>query len=183
MNRIYALPRGFGGFPVLELLDLTYNNITEKGLPGNFFFIETLRALYLGDNDLEFLPGDVKNLKNLQILVLRDNNLVSLPRELGECQRLRELHVQGNRLTLLPPSVSELDLIGPKSIFRLHDNPWVAPIAQQLELGPSHVLDYIKTDTYKFLFGRQEQSGVPIPPVNPARDKKTCRKTNKSTGC
>jgi hypothetical protein len=39
MNRIYALPRGFGGFPVLELLDLTYNNITEKGLPGNFFFI------------------------------------------------------------------------------------------------------------------------------------------------
>lgn len=101
---------------------MTYNNLTEKGLPGNFFYIgefdkivhiyklvytnmkylhldnrdldihnfthctahrnyidsiitdgssslsETLRALYLGDNDLEFLPGEVKNLKNLTIV-------------------------------------------------------------------------------------------------------------------
>lgn len=39
MNRLYTLPRGFGSFPALEVLDLTYNNITEKGLPGNFFFI------------------------------------------------------------------------------------------------------------------------------------------------
>lgn len=29
---------------------------------------ETLRALYLGDNDFEFLPPEVGNLKNLQIV-------------------------------------------------------------------------------------------------------------------
>jgi Leucine-rich repeat (LRR) protein len=37
----------------------------------NFFIIystETLRALYLGDNDFEYLPIEIKNLKNLQIV-------------------------------------------------------------------------------------------------------------------
>lgn len=30
--------------------------------------VETLRALYLGDNDFEFLPPEVGHLKNLQIV-------------------------------------------------------------------------------------------------------------------
>lgn len=87
INRLYSLPRGFGAFPVLEVLDLTYNNLNNESLPGNFFmmgkfsacnttalllkiciFLETLRALYLGDNDFEYLPADIKNLKNLQIV-------------------------------------------------------------------------------------------------------------------
>lgn len=32
------------------------------------FFIETLRALYLGDNDFETLPADIDKLINLQIV-------------------------------------------------------------------------------------------------------------------
>lgn len=39
MNRLSTLPRGFGAFPALEVLDLTYNNLNEKSLPGNFFMI------------------------------------------------------------------------------------------------------------------------------------------------
>lgn len=39
LNRLYTLPRGFGVFPVLEILDLTYNNLNEKNLPGNFFIM------------------------------------------------------------------------------------------------------------------------------------------------
>lgn len=39
MNRLSILPRGFGNFPALEILDLTYNNLSERSLPGNFFFI------------------------------------------------------------------------------------------------------------------------------------------------
>ena len=39
MNKLGSLPRGFGAFPVLEVLDLSYNNLTENGLPGNFFMI------------------------------------------------------------------------------------------------------------------------------------------------
>lgn len=39
MNKLATLPRGFGAFPVLEVLDLTYNNLTENSLPGNFFMM------------------------------------------------------------------------------------------------------------------------------------------------
>lgn len=60
-----------------------------------FPLLETLRALYIGDNDFEMLPGDVENLINLQILVLRDNDLLTVPRELGRLSKLKELHIQG----------------------------------------------------------------------------------------
>lgn len=39
MNRLDSLPRGFGAFAVLEVLDLTYNNLNEASLPGNFFML------------------------------------------------------------------------------------------------------------------------------------------------
>lgn len=39
MNRLNALPRGFGAFPVLEVLDLTYNNLNEESFPANFFIL------------------------------------------------------------------------------------------------------------------------------------------------
>ena len=44
MNRLSSLPRGFGSFQCLETLDLTYNNLSEKTLPGNFC---TLGKVYL----------------------------------------------------------------------------------------------------------------------------------------
>ena len=31
----------------------------------------------------------------------------------------------------------------------MDDNPWVVPIADQLELGVSHVIEYIRSDTYR----------------------------------
>lgn len=39
MNKLDGLPRGFGASPVLEVLDLTYNNLNENSLPGNFFML------------------------------------------------------------------------------------------------------------------------------------------------
>ena len=47
MNKLTNLPRGFGSFPIIEILDLSYNNLSENSLPTNFFIMETLRALYL----------------------------------------------------------------------------------------------------------------------------------------
>jgi Leucine-rich repeat (LRR) protein len=75
MNRLSKLPRGFGSFPKLEILDLTYNNLREQSLPGNFFFIPTLRALYLGDNDFECFPEDVGN---LVISIYLENSSIGL---------------------------------------------------------------------------------------------------------
>ncbi|VDM80543.1 unnamed protein product, partial [Strongylus vulgaris] len=147
MNRLSVLPRGFGSFKSLEILDLTYNNLNERN---------TLRALYLGDNDFELLPGDVMNLRNLQILVLRDNDLLAIPREVGHLTNLKELHVQGNRLTILPPELGQLDLIGNKQVLRLEHNPWVPSIQEQFDArGAQGVMDFIRSDQYKYFYGRQ----------------------------
>ena len=82
-------------------------------------------------------------------LVLRENDLLDLPKEIGELPRLRELHIQGNRLTVLPPEIGNLDLVSNKSVFKMEGNPWVTPIADQLQVGIPHVMDYIKTETYR----------------------------------
>ena len=44
-NKISVLPRGFGAFPTLEVLDLTYNNISEKSLPNNFFELSMVNLI------------------------------------------------------------------------------------------------------------------------------------------
>lgn len=47
MNRLKSLPRGFGSFPLLEVLDLSYNYLHENVIPANFYMMGALRALYL----------------------------------------------------------------------------------------------------------------------------------------
>ena len=39
INKLRELPKGFGACPTLEVLDLTYNNLTDKSFPGNFFYL------------------------------------------------------------------------------------------------------------------------------------------------
>ncbi|XP_068942354.1 ras suppressor protein 1 isoform X2 [Petaurus breviceps papuanus] len=176
MNRLNTLPRGFGSLPALEVLDLTYNNLNENSLPGNFFYLTTLRALYLSDNDFEILPPDIGKLTKLQILSLRDNDLISLPKEIGELTQLKELHIQGNRLTVLPPELGNLDLTGQKQVFKAENNPWVTPIADQFQLGVSHVFEYIRSETYKYLYGRHMQANPEPPRKNNDKSKKISRK-------
>ena len=63
------LPRGFGSFPALEILDLTYNNLTSKSFSANFAYLgECLRALYMGDNDLTEFPPHIEKFVFLQIV-------------------------------------------------------------------------------------------------------------------
>ena len=45
--------------------------------------------------------------------------------------------------------LGNLDLVGLKQVFKAENNPWVPPIEDQLQIGVSHVFDYIRTDTYK----------------------------------
>lgn len=159
MNRLRSLGRGFGACPSLEVLDLTHNKLSEESLPGNFWMIETLRALYMGDNYFENLSPEIGRLKNLQILVIRNNNNFNyIPREIGNCTRLRELHIQGNLIQWLPPEIGNLDLGSSRSIIRLEDNPLAPPVADQWALGPHHLLDYIKTDAYKTLYSNAHRS-------------------------
>ena len=75
--------------------------------------------------------------------------------EIGELGLLRELHLQGNRLTVLPPSLGSLDFLSSRSILKLDNNPWVPPIEDQLMLGVSHVIEYIRTGDLVLLSAKQ----------------------------
>ncbi len=182
MNRLTKLPRGFGAFPLLEVLDLSYNNLNENELPANFWIMHSLRALYLrydrarlkslfrklstsfhSDNDFEYLSPEIGQLTNLCILAVRDNELVELPQDIGRLHNLRELHLQGNRLTVLPPQLGDLDFLSSRAVLKLDNNPWVPPIEDQLVLGVSHVVEYIRTETYKYLFSRHMQANLAPP--------------------
>lgn len=81
-------------------------------------------------------------------MVLRENDIIELPKEVGELPRLRELHLQGNRLTILPPEIGSLDYTQ-KSAFKFEGNDWVPPIADQLKLGVSHLLDFLRSESYR----------------------------------
>jgi hypothetical protein len=54
MNHLDNLPRGFGAFPMLEVLDLTYNNLIETSFPANFFILgrSSSHLFKLGQNAL-----------------------------------------------------------------------------------------------------------------------------------
>jgi hypothetical protein len=39
VNRLSTLPKGLGTASALEILDVTYNNLNEQSLPGNFFIM------------------------------------------------------------------------------------------------------------------------------------------------
>lgn len=54
INRLSSLPRGFGAFPMLEVLDLTYNNLNEQSLSNNFFI--------MGKETLQVSPGNCSSL-------------------------------------------------------------------------------------------------------------------------
>uniref|UniRef100_A0A6I8SXB1 Ras suppressor protein 1 n=1 Tax=Xenopus tropicalis TaxID=8364 RepID=A0A6I8SXB1_XENTR len=160
MNRLNSLPRGFGSLPALEVLDLTYNNMNENSLPGNFFYLTTLRALYLSDNDFEILPPDIGKLTKLQIV----SNLSKF------------LENQFTFAALVRLESSNLDLTGQKQVFKAENNPWVTPIADQFQVGVSHVFEYIRSETYKYLYGRHMQANPEPPKKNNDKSKKISRK-------
>lgn len=69
LNRLCELPRGFGSFPALEILDLTYNNLTSSSFSANFAYLgECLRGLYMGDNDLTEFPPHIGKFEKLEIV-------------------------------------------------------------------------------------------------------------------
>ncbi|CAB4054502.1 Ras suppressor protein 1 [Lepeophtheirus salmonis] len=138
MNKLNSLPRGFGSFPNLEVLDLSYNNLNEGVLPGNFFIMNSLRALYLSDNDFEYMPP-----------------------ELGKL-------------------VPFLDFLSSRAIIKLDNNPWVQPIEESLQLGISHVVEYLRSETYRYLYKRHVQAGIP-PPEKQENKKKASLSRKKLT--
>ena len=175
VNKLTELPKGFGACPTLEVLDLTYNNLNEKSFSSNFFYLAPLRALYLGDNEFEKIPPDVKNLVNLQVLVIRDNDITEIPKEVGELSKLKELHLQHNRLRVLPPEIGNLDFTAPNHVLRWQGNSWINEIADQLVLGASHIMGYLKSEAYQKRY-EDHLAQNPAPPPKREREKTAKKK-------
>ena len=81
---------------------------------------------------------------------------------------------------MLPPQLGQLDFLSSRAILKLDNNPWVPPIEDQLILGVSHVIEYIRTETYKYLYNRHIQANVPPPEKGEQKNKKLMRKNSKS---
>ncbi|KAL3083290.1 hypothetical protein niasHS_011092 [Heterodera schachtii] len=185
-NHIEELPVTISALPNLKLLNV--------GLPGNFFFMPTLRALYFGDNDFESFPEDIGHLTNLQVLVLRENDLIDLPRQMGTLQKLKELHIQGNRLQVIPPELGQLDLIDPNDenakTLRVENNPWIVPLKDALtrgaqggdwQSGVESFWNYIRSDNYRRLY-ESHPVGVGSPPPKRNKEKKVSRVKGSAAG-
>nr|KAF6502414.1 Ras suppressor protein 1 [Molossus molossus] len=83
---------------------------------------------------------------------------------------ITQLVLSHNKLT------RNLDLTGQKQVFKAENNPWVTPIADQFQLGVSHVFEYIRSETYKYLYGRHMQANPEPPKKNNDKSKKISRK-------
>ncbi|XP_016886890.1 ras suppressor protein 1 [Cynoglossus semilaevis] len=173
-NQIEELPTQISGLQKLKHLNLGY--VSFCLLAEYILFYKNYSSQSAAQSERKSQPADIEKLTKLHILSLRDNDLISLPKEIGELIQLKELHIQGNRLTVLPPELGNLDLTGPKQVFKAENNPWVTPIADQFQLGVSHVFEYVRSETYKYLYGRHMQANPEPPKKNNDKSKKISRK-------
>lgn len=77
----------------LKSLFLENNNI--KIFPPDFFRLNLLRVLVISNNKLTFLPKDILKLKSLEILDLSRNPIKELPVELFKLKRIKEIKLLG----------------------------------------------------------------------------------------
>jgi len=110
--------------------------------------LNTLRALYLGDNDFKNVPSEVIDLKNLQILSLRDNEITELPAAIGQMTKLTELLIQNNFLVILPVDLTLTDLANPKNVFRADNNPFDEELLRHVEAGTAQTFQFLKSPEY-----------------------------------
>ncbi|RPB17055.1 L domain-like protein [Morchella conica CCBAS932] len=104
-NMLITLPKNFGEFTELTVLNLTNNKLDHDALE-TIFQIKTLVDLKLAKNGLQGeLPSSISKLENLEILELQENKLDFLPSSLGELSRLHVLNIHANRLQEIPLQV------------------------------------------------------------------------------
>ena len=71
-----------------------------------------------------------------------------------------------------------LDFLSSRRILKLDNNPWVPPIEDQLINGVSFVIEYIRTETYKYLYSRHIQANVPPPERSEKVNKRSLSRKN-----
>lgn len=106
---------------IIEILDLSFCNITSIEMEGNDAFL--LKKVDLSHNKLETLPTDfLAGQLGLTVLDLRENQIQELPEGfLQNSHNLQELYLQGNRLHSLPGTILQKPRL---HRLELGGNPW-----------------------------------------------------------
>ncbi|KAG5628100.1 hypothetical protein H5410_013318 [Solanum commersonii] len=110
-SKLESLPEEIGLLS-LEILDLSYCNIIDGGLPEDIGSLSSLKVLNLCGNKFEHLPRIIAQLGALEYLDLSDcKKLTQVPEDIGCLYSLEELYLGGNNFEHLPQSISKLGAI------------------------------------------------------------------------
>ncbi|XP_011404741.1 PREDICTED: ras suppressor protein 1-like [Amphimedon queenslandica] len=179
LNRLCELPRGFGSFPSLQILDMTYNNLSSASFSANFAYLGgCLKALFLGDNDLNRFPPNMEKFILLEVLILRDNDIADVPSTIHACQKLSTLQLQGNQINVLPPEMARLNFLTEKSCFKIYDNPLIEEL-QSRSTTVKQLFDYVKTEEYRLIYAEFNEAGKFTKVKRDYRSAKKCRNTKR----
>jgi Leucine-rich repeat (LRR) protein len=180
LNRLCELPRGFGSFPSLQILDLTYNNLSSASFSANFAYLGgCLKALFLGDNDLNMFPPNIEKFLHLEVLILRDNDIVDIPSTIYNCKKLTTLQLQGNQINVLPPELARLNFLTEKSSFKINDNPLEESLKSKAAVSVKQLFDFIRTEQYRLIYAEFIDAGKYNKIKREYRTGKKCRNTKR----
>jgi Leucine-rich repeat (LRR) protein len=112
-NNFSALPPSISNLKKLQKLRLSFNLLTDQGMPWDALCSMTqLVVLALDHNNLVEILESISNLFNLQKLTLDHNNLARLPEKaFSGLVSLKALTLNANLLIQLPTSLSECSLL------------------------------------------------------------------------
>lgn len=110
----------------IEIIDLSYNNLTE--LPNRITEFKNLKILFLSFNQFKVFPIQLSNCEQLSMiafksnqligikensfplslkwLILTDNQIDKIPESIGNCKLLQKFVFAGNKIKKLPNSLS-----------------------------------------------------------------------------
>ena len=122
-NGLTELAVPAGGFPALEVLNLSYNGLTSAALAA-LADIPRLRQLDISQNELSALPADMSNFAALQSLNCEHNKLGSESSwlALGSLPSLRSLSLAHNKVEQLSPSAAETSFSQLTTLDLAHNN-------------------------------------------------------------
>lgn len=103
-NRLVYLPDTIADMPLLEELDISYNQL--RTLP-NDLYIPTLLSLNASHNQLDFVPKSIARSSQLKSLNLSKNHLTSLPADLVNLRKLELFDISENLLCIMPAEILE----------------------------------------------------------------------------
>ena len=158
-NGLISLSCPAGGFPCLEVLNLSYNGLAPEAISA-LADIPHLRQLDLSKNELTSLPADLSAFAVLQSLNC-EHNLLGLESSwlaLGSIPNLRSLSLGHNRVDGLPPR-AVADIPEPEgfevsfSALRLtspDDDATAEPISLPTETNLSVVVSFSDNTTREF---------------------------------